>query len=120
MGPPLSDDDWIHGSEPAQMYLTIMHGRPEGMPAFGSMLPRRTAWEIVAYIETLSEIDNYATHLGFDAEHATSVTLESRYRVSGGPGQRQEQTPRGQQDVETGRQGQSAQQEQQSAQQPPR
>src|SRR5690606_16027430 len=57
MGPPLSDDRWIHGSEPAQIYLTIMHGRPEGMPAFGSMLPRRTAWEIVAYIETLSEID---------------------------------------------------------------
>lgn len=79
MGPPLSDDEWIHGGEPAQIYLTIMHGRPEGMPAFGSMLPRRTVWELVAYIETLAEIDNYATHAGFDAEHATSVYLDSRF-----------------------------------------
>jgi cytochrome c oxidase cbb3-type subunit 3 len=74
MGPPLSDDQWIHGSEPAQIYLTIMHGRSEGMPAFGSMLPRRTVWELVAYVETLNDIDNYATELGFDAEQATSVT----------------------------------------------
>jgi mono/diheme cytochrome c family protein len=87
MGPPLSDDEWIHGSEPAQMYLVIMHGRPEGMPAFGSMLPRRTVWELVAYIETLSEIDNYATHLGFDAEHATSSKLESRRRGMQSTGQ---------------------------------
>lgn len=78
MGPPLTDDQWIHGSGPAQIYLTIMHGRPEGMPAFGSMLPQRTVWEMVAYIETLSEIDNYATHLGFDAEHATTTDLPSR------------------------------------------
>lgn len=113
MGPPLTDDDWIHGSEPAQMYLTIMHGRPDGMPAFGSMLPRRTAWEIVAYVETLSEIDNYATHLGFDAEHATSVTLESRYRAPGGE-REQEQ---GQQSAQPAQQ--SVQQGQQSAQQPP-
>jgi len=80
MGPPLSDDQWIHGSEPAQIYLTIVHGRPEGMPAFGSMLPRRTVWELVSYIETLSEIDDYATHAGFDAEHSTSVYLGSRFR----------------------------------------
>jgi len=80
MGPPLSDDQWIHGSEPAQIYLSIVHGRPEGMPAFGSMLPRRTVWELVSYIETLSEIDDFATHAGFDAEHATSVYLGSRFR----------------------------------------
>src|SRR5690606_12231604 len=50
MGPPLSDNVWIHGGAPAQIYLSIMHGRPEGMPAWSSMLPRRTAWEMVAYI----------------------------------------------------------------------
>jgi mono/diheme cytochrome c family protein len=67
MGPPLSDDQWIYGSEPAQIYLTIVHGRPEGMPAFGSMLPRQTIWELVAYIETLDEIEDPAARLGFDA-----------------------------------------------------
>lgn len=66
MGPPLSDDEWIYGAEPAQIYLSVMHGRPEGMPAFGSMLPRQTIWELVAYIETLDEIENPAAQLGFD------------------------------------------------------
>lgn len=78
MGPPLSDDEWIFGNDPEQWYLVIMHGGPEGMPAFGSMLPRRAVWELAAYIDTLDEIENYATHLGFDAEHATSPTLPSR------------------------------------------
>lgn len=67
MGPPLSDDAWIHGSEPAQIYLSIMHGRAEGMPAWSSMLPRQTVWELVAYVQSLSEIDDYAAERGFDS-----------------------------------------------------
>ncbi|WP_274423697.1 c-type cytochrome [Chelativorans sp. YIM 93263] len=66
MGPPLSDNDWIYGGEPAQIYLSIMHGRGNGMPAWASMLPRKTAWEMVAYIGTLSEIEDYAAELGFE------------------------------------------------------
>lgn len=67
MGPPLSDDEWIYGGEPAQIYLSIMHGRGGGMPAWASMLPRQVAWELVAYIETLNDIENYAAELGFEA-----------------------------------------------------
>jgi cytochrome c oxidase cbb3-type subunit 3 len=66
MGPPLSDSEWIYGDEPAQIFLTIVHGRPQGMPAFGSMLPGRAIWELVAYIDTLDEIDEPAAELGFD------------------------------------------------------
>lgn len=66
MGPPLSDDTWIYGGEPGQVYLSIMHGRPAGMPAWGSMLPEKTIWEMVAYIDTLDEIGNYAAKKGFD------------------------------------------------------
>jgi len=66
MGPPLSDAEWIYGGEPAQIYLSIVHGRAQGMPAFGSMLPGRTVWELVAYIETLDEIEEPAARLGFD------------------------------------------------------
>lgn len=66
MGPPLSDNEWIYGGEPAQIYLSIMQGRPEGMPAFSSMLPQQTVWELVAYIETLPEIEDHARRLGFD------------------------------------------------------
>ena len=70
MGPPLSDEEWIYGDEPAQIFLSIMHGRPEGMPAWSSMLPQRTAWEIVAYIESLAGIEDYAGKKGFDLEAA--------------------------------------------------
>ncbi|WP_166254427.1 c-type cytochrome [Marinobacter salicampi] len=66
MGPPLSDDVWIYGKEPAQVYLTILHGRPAGMPAFGAMIPERAIWELVAYIETLDEIEDPAKAKGFD------------------------------------------------------
>lgn len=66
MGPPLSDDKWIYGSGSAQVFMSIMHGRPNGMPAWASMLPERAVWELVAYIETLDEIENYAQRLGFE------------------------------------------------------
>lgn len=54
-GPSLSDSQWIYGSEPADIYLTLVHGRPNGMPAFGAMLPDQTIWELVAYINSISE-----------------------------------------------------------------
>ncbi|HLU04968.1 MAG TPA: c-type cytochrome [Woeseiaceae bacterium] len=71
MGPPLSDDAWIYGGEPAQIYLSIMHGRPEGMPAWSSMLPQRTAWELVSYIESLSGVDDFAAQKGFTSGSRT-------------------------------------------------
>jgi cytochrome c oxidase cbb3-type subunit 3 len=55
MGPSLSDDQWIYRSSPANIYLTIVQGRSKGMPAFGAMLPDRVIWELVSYIESISE-----------------------------------------------------------------
>ena len=55
MGPSLSNDLWIYRSSPANIYLTIVQGRPAGMPAFGAMLPDRTVWELVAYIQSISQ-----------------------------------------------------------------
>jgi cytochrome c oxidase cbb3-type subunit 3 len=55
MGPSLSDDIWIYRSSPANIYLTIVQGRSAGMPAFGAMLPDRTVWELVAYIQSISQ-----------------------------------------------------------------
>ncbi|HEY7986057.1 MAG TPA: cytochrome c [Methylophilaceae bacterium] len=54
MGPPLSDSQWIYGSRPEQIFLTIAQGRPNGMPAFGSILPDDSIWKLVSYIQTLS------------------------------------------------------------------
>jgi cytochrome c oxidase cbb3-type subunit 3 len=55
MGPPLSDNLWIYGSEPAQIYLTILQGRPNGMPSFAKALPPDAIWQLVSYVRTLSK-----------------------------------------------------------------
>jgi cytochrome c oxidase cbb3-type subunit 3 len=53
MGPSLSDNKWIYGSSPAQIFLTIYQGRPNGMPAWGQVLPETTIWELVAYVRSI-------------------------------------------------------------------
>jgi len=54
MGPSLSNDKWIYRATPANIYLTILQGRPNGMPAWGTMLPDKIIWELVAYIGSIS------------------------------------------------------------------
>jgi cytochrome c oxidase cbb3-type subunit 3 len=55
MGPSLSNDSWVYRSSPANIYLTIVQGRSKGMPAWGAMLPDRAIWELVSYIQSISE-----------------------------------------------------------------
>jgi cytochrome c oxidase cbb3-type subunit 3 len=54
MGPPLMDAKWRYGSDPDQIFLTIMQGRPNGMPSFRGKLNEDQAWKIVAYVRSLS------------------------------------------------------------------
>jgi cytochrome c oxidase cbb3-type subunit III len=54
MGPPLMDKTWIYGSEPNNIFATIVEGRPNGMPSFGGKIPDQQIWEIVAYVRSLS------------------------------------------------------------------
>jgi cytochrome c oxidase cbb3-type subunit 3 len=54
IGPPLMDDVWIYGSEPGNIFATIMQGRPNGMPSFRNRVPEYQAWEIAAYVRSLS------------------------------------------------------------------
>jgi cytochrome c oxidase cbb3-type subunit 3 len=54
IGPPLMDDKWIYGGEPAQIFDTIIRGRPNGMPSFRNRLQESQAWMIVAYVRSLS------------------------------------------------------------------
>jgi cytochrome c oxidase cbb3-type subunit III len=71
MGPSLSNDLWIYRSSPANIYLDIVQGRSAGMPAFGAMLPDRTVWELVAYVQSISEKP------GKDFGTTTSATPET-------------------------------------------
>ena len=54
IGPALMDSQWIYGSHPAQIYSTIVQGRPNGMPSFGGKLPDYQVWELVAYVRSMS------------------------------------------------------------------
>jgi cytochrome c oxidase cbb3-type subunit 3 len=55
MGPALSNNIFIYGDSPANIYLTIYQGRPRGMPAWGAMLPDNVIWDLVAYIQNISQ-----------------------------------------------------------------
>jgi cytochrome c oxidase cbb3-type subunit III len=56
MGPALMDDKWIYGSEPENIYRTIVEGRPNGMPSFAGKIPDSQIWKLVAYVRTLSAL----------------------------------------------------------------
>jgi cytochrome c oxidase cbb3-type subunit 3 len=54
IGPPLMDDVWIYGSEPSNIFATIIQGRPNGMPSFRNRVPEYQAWELAAYVRSMS------------------------------------------------------------------
>jgi cytochrome c oxidase cbb3-type subunit 3 len=54
IGPALMDDQWIYGSEPDAIFSTIMEGRPNGMPSFRGRLTEAQAWQLVAYVRSMS------------------------------------------------------------------
>ena len=54
IGPPLMDAQWIYGSDPENIYASIVEGRPNGMPAFAGKLPNQQVWQLVSYVQALS------------------------------------------------------------------
>ena len=54
MGPALSEGQSVYGSTPANLFLSIYQGRPNGMPAWGELLPKSTIWELVAYVQSIA------------------------------------------------------------------
>lgn len=54
IGPPLMDEAWIYGSEPANIFASILEGRPDGMPAFRGRITDQQAWQLVEYVRSLS------------------------------------------------------------------
>ena len=53
MGPKLTDSYWRYGGAPAQIYNTLVQGRPQGMPSWGKVLPPVKLWELTAYVSSL-------------------------------------------------------------------
>jgi cytochrome c oxidase cbb3-type subunit 3 len=54
IGPALMDAQWIYGDKPANVYATIIEGRPNGMPSFRHKIPDSQVWQIVAYVRSMS------------------------------------------------------------------
>jgi cytochrome c oxidase cbb3-type subunit 3 len=54
MGPALSEGIFKFGGEPANIFLTISHGAPYGMPSWGALLPDAVIWDLVSYIKSIS------------------------------------------------------------------
>ena len=57
MGPSLRDQIWIYGNTPGKIFNSIAEGRAHGMPAWGTRLPDRQIWALVAYIQSLRTPD---------------------------------------------------------------
>jgi cytochrome c oxidase cbb3-type subunit III len=55
MGPALSNKDFVYGGSPGNIYMTLVQGRPRGMPAWGTILPDNILWDLVAYVRTISQ-----------------------------------------------------------------
>jgi cytochrome c oxidase cbb3-type subunit 3 len=53
MGPSLADGRWHFGGAPSEVFESIYQGRPEGMPAWGSLISADQIWMLVSYVRSL-------------------------------------------------------------------
>lgn len=70
MGPSLADGRWHFGGAPAEVFESIYQGRPEGMPAWGSLISTDQIWMLVSYVRSLDANKNVTT------ENFTGKTVE--------------------------------------------
>ena len=54
IGPAFIDGKWKYGSTLENIHETILEGRSEGMPAFGAKITDEQAWQLAAYVRSLS------------------------------------------------------------------
>ena len=69
IGPALMDPVWIYGKDPADLYQSIVEGRPNGMPAWGGKIPEYQVWQLVTYVESLKAGRGIAAPPGPRQEH---------------------------------------------------
>ena len=50
VGPSLVDGRWRYGGADGSVFRSSHSGRPQGMPAFGGILPENAIWKIVTYL----------------------------------------------------------------------
>lgn len=89
MGPALMDHRWIYGSDPDQIHATILQGRPNGMPSFRQRLTEQQAWQLTAFVRSLSGLAPKDASGGrqdhMSAKPAENMTPERPPRWTGSP-----------------------------------
>lgn len=54
IGPALMDEEWRYGFDSANIFYSIVEGRPNGMPSFRNKIPDYQVWQLVAYVQSMS------------------------------------------------------------------
>jgi cytochrome c oxidase cbb3-type subunit 3 len=54
MGPPLMDNKWRYGGKMEDIVASILYGRPNGMPDWRNKITQQQAWELAAYVHSMS------------------------------------------------------------------
>jgi len=53
VGPSLADGRWRFGGDASTLYQSIAKGRPHGMPSYENILPKKSIWQLVSYLQQL-------------------------------------------------------------------
>jgi cytochrome c oxidase cbb3-type subunit III len=79
IGPPLIKKHWIYGGEPANLFDSIVKGRPNGMPAWGERIPEYQVWQLVAYVRSMNgEQPTSASPTRPDSIEQNSQTIQNK------------------------------------------
>jgi cytochrome c oxidase cbb3-type subunit 3 len=78
IGPPLMDDKWFYGGAPAQVYASIVQGRPNGMPSYKNKLPSHQVWQVAAYVRSMSGLASSSSTPGRSEQMFTGPPENSR------------------------------------------
>ena len=87
MGPSLSNSVFIYGHEPENIFLSIVQGRPGGMPAWGGVLPDQIVWDLVTYIKSISKDQTGAWGARISADGWTTEQVPAEYMSTPNPWQ---------------------------------
>ena len=61
MGPSLADGRWHFGGDDGEIFESIYQGRPDGMPAWGTLISADQVWMLAAYVKSLERNANPTT-----------------------------------------------------------
>jgi cytochrome c oxidase cbb3-type subunit III len=85
MGRALSNRYFQYGATPADIYLSIVQGRPNGMPAWGNILPANVIWDLVSYIQQISKDPNEEWGTTISASSPTIEQVPAEFQSTADP-----------------------------------